>query len=367
MYKNEEKNGVYKVKKFTGVSLFASAGIAELNLKPYINFVVANELIPTRAKLHEYWHPNAEMICGDITNNNVKNEIINKSKNKKVDFILATPPCQGVSLIGKNKRNEQFLKDARNFLIFHALDIVDAVSPNVVVIENVDRFSKMLFPFDGDYADIDTILRKKYSVLYDVNTKVYNAADYGVPQSRKRLIIVMTKKGFVYSVPQKTNKQITVREAIGELPSLESGQTSLLKHHNAKKHPTSHVLCMKHTPTGKSAFQNEVYFPKNKDGSKIIGYPYTYKRIAWDKPAPTITMRSDTISTTHSVHPGRENNDGTYSDARVLTLRELFILSSINPEIDIPDYITENQVRYCIGEAVPPLLMEAICKNIKEI
>ena len=84
--------------KFTGVSLFASAGIAELNLKPYINFVVANELISSRAKLHEFWHPNAEMICGDITNDEIKNEIIKKSVNKKVDFVLATPPCQGVSL-----------------------------------------------------------------------------------------------------------------------------------------------------------------------------------------------------------------------------------------------------------------------------
>ena len=355
------------MKKFTGVSLFASAGIAELNLKPYINFVVANELIPARAKLHEYWHPNAEMICGDITRDCVKNKIISKAKNKKVDFILATPPCQGVSLIGKNKRNEQFLKDDRNFLIFHALDVVDAIAPNVVVIENVDRFSKMLFPFNDGYADIDTILRNKYSDVYNVHSKVYNAADFGVPQSRKRLIIVMTKKDFVYSEPQKIDKQITVREAIGELPSLESGETSFLKHHNAKKHPINHVLCMKHTSTGKSAFQNDVYFPKKQDGSKIVGYPYTYKRIDWDKPAPTITMRSDTISTTHSVHPGRKKDDGTYSDARVLTLRELFVLSSINPEIDIPDYITENQVRYCIGEAVPPLLMEAICKNIKEI
>ena len=353
--------------KFTGVSLFASAGIAELNLRPYIDFVVANELIPSRAKLHEFWHPNAEMICGDITNDKIKNEIIKKSVNKKVDFVLATPPCQGVSLIGKNKRNEQFLKDDRNFLIFHALDVIDAVNPNVVVIENVDRFIKMRFPYKGDFKDIDTILKDKYDGVYEVKAQVYNAADYGVPQSRKRLIIIMTKKGFIFSEPQKLNKQITVREAIGNLPSLESGEKSLLKHHNAKKHPVGHIECMRHTPEGKSAFQNEVYFPKKADGSRVVGYPYTYKRISWDKPSPTITMRSDTISTTHSVHPGRKKHDGTYSDARVLTLRELFILSSIYPDIDVPDFVTENQVRYCIGEAVPPLLMEVICKNIKKV
>ncbi len=352
---------------FTGLSLFSSAGIAELNLYPYINFVLANELVPIRAEVHKFWHPNTDVICGDITDCNIKKQILKVANEKKVDFILATPPCQGVSLIGKNKRNEQFLEDPRNFLIFHALEIVDSINPDVVVIENVDRFLKMQFPHNGSYANIDTILKEKYAGIYSVNTKIYNAADFGVPQSRKRCIIVLTKPSIYFIEPQKSKKQITVREAIGHLPSLESGQRSNIKNHNARKHPDSHILCMQHTPTNKSAFQNEIYFPKKKDGSTITGYPYTYKRIDWDKPAPTITMRSDTISTTHSVHPGRLLPNGLFSDARVLTLRELFILSSINPDIDVPEFASESQIRYFIGEAVPPLLMESICKNIKKV
>ena len=166
--------------------------------------------------------------------------------------------------------------------------------------------------------------------------------------------------------PKKIKKQVTVEEAIGNLPSLESGQTSELKNHNAREHTPEHILYMQHTPTGKSAFQNIEYYPKKTDGTRITGYPYTYKRIDWDRPAPTITMRSDTISSTHTVHPGRLLPNGLYSDARVLTLRELFILSSINPDLDIPDFASHNQIRYMIGEAVPPLLMECICKNIKK-
>ena len=88
-----------------GLSLFASAGIAEMNLGKYINFVLANELLPIRSKVHRFWHPKAEMICGDITDDKIKENIIEKSIESNVDFILATPPCQGVSLIGKNKRN----------------------------------------------------------------------------------------------------------------------------------------------------------------------------------------------------------------------------------------------------------------------
>lgn len=353
-------------RKLIGLSLFSSAGVAELNLKERIKFVLANELLPVRCKVHKYWYPDTEMICGDITADEIKGCIIKKALDKKVDFVLATPPCQGVSLIGKNKRNDQFVKDQRNFLIFHALEVIDKIAPKVVVIENVDRFAKMLFPYDDGMHTIEKILHMKYDGVYDIHCKVYNTAEYGVPQARKRLIIVMCKDGYEFTEPDKEPKMITVEEAIGHLPSLESGETSGIKHHNARTHTAEHICYMQHTPTGKSAFQNDVHFPKKKDGTRITGYPYTYKRIDWDRPAPTITMRSDAISTTHTVHPGRLLPNGLYSDARVLTLRELFILSSIDPDIDLPSSASDSQIRHMIGEAVPPLLMERICRNIKE-
>ena len=354
------------MKKLNGLSLFASAGIAEMNLnKCGINFKVANELIPIRAKTHEYWHPNCKMICGDVTNNNVKKDIIKASLKAKVDFVLATPPCQGVSLIGKNKTNADMLNDQRNFLIFHAFEIIDKLEPKIIIIENVDRFLTMKFPYDNGLFNIEYIVRKKYSSKYNINVNVYNAQDYGVPQSRKRLVIVMYNNEYAFEEPKK-QKIVTVRQAIGNLPSLESGQTSDLKNHTARTHIPEHIECMRHTPTGHSALENEVYFPKNKEGKRLKGYSATYKRIDWDKPAPTITMRNDAISSQSNVHPGRLMANGLYSDARVLTLRELFILSSINPDLDVPSFVGDSQVRYMIGEAVPPRLLEVICKNIKE-
>ena len=338
-----------------------------MNLGKYVDIVLANELLPIRAKTHKFWHPKAEMICGDITSEETKNILIKKSKELNVNFVLATPPCQGVSLIGKNKRNAQWLKDPRNYLIFNALEVIDGINPDVIVIENVDRFAKVLFPFDDEMMCIEELLKRRYGNYYDISASIYNSADYSVPQARRRLIIVLTKSGYKFTKPTAILPHITVEDAIGGLPSLESGQTSNLKHHNARVHTPEHVELMRHTPTGKSAFQNEVYFPKKPDGTRIIGYPYTYKRIDWDRPAPTITMRSDTISSTHTVHPGRDLGNGLYSDARVLTLRELFILSSINPDIDLPDFASNSQIRYMVGEAVPPLLMEAIVKNINTI
>ncbi len=355
------------MKKMNGLSLFASAGIAEMNLKNCgINIKVANELLPIRAKTHKYWHPNCEMICGDVTTDNLKDEIIRASKKNNVEFILATPPCQGVSLVGKNKTNDEMLNDPRNFLVFHAFDIIDAINPKVVMIENVDRFLTMQFPYDNGFHNIEYIVRKKYGNKYSINVNVYNAQDYGVPQSRKRVIIVMTNNEFVFSEP-KHEKLITVRDAIGDLPSLESGQCSNIKNHNSRTHTQQQVLWMQHTPTGHSAFENEIYFPQKSNGERLKGYSATYKRIDWDKPAPTITMRNDAISSQSNVHPGRLLKDGTYSDARVLTLRELFILSSINPDLDVPSFASDSQIRYMIGEAVPPKLIEAIAKNITEV
>ena len=354
------------MKKMNGLSLFSSCGIAEMDLKKCgINIKVANELLPIRAKLHEYWYKDAKMICGDIRDDINKKNIINESLKENVDFILATPPCQGVSLIGKNKSNEDMLKDNRNFLIFHAFDIIDEINPKIILIENVDRFLTMKFPFEGGFYNIEHIIKKKYSNKYRINTNVYNSQDYGIPQSRKRMIIVMTNNQFNFYEPKK-EKIVSVREAIGGLPSLESGENSNIKNHYARKHTKEQILWMQHTPTGHSAFENEVFFPQKKNGQKLKGYSATYKRIEWDKPAPTITMRNDAISSQSNVHPGRLLDNGLYSDARVLTLRELFLLSSINPDIDIPDFISDSQIRYMIGEAVPPKLIKTIVKNIKE-
>ena len=305
------------------------------------------------------------MICGDITNKKIKETVLSTAKKVGVNFVLATPPCQGVSLIGKNKTNDDMLKDDRNYLIFHALEIIDELNPKIAIIENVDRFLTMKFPFDNGFYNIEYIIRKKYSEKYSISVNVYNAMYYGVPQSRKRTIIVMTNNEYVFEEPKK-QKLITVKDAIGDLPSLEAGQTSTIKNHNARTHTPEHILCMQHTPTGHSAFENEHYFPKNSSGERLKGYSATYKRIEWDKPAPTITMRNDAISSQSNVHPGRLLENGLYSDARVLTLRELFILSSINPDLDIPDFVSDIQVRFMIGEAVPPKLLEVICNNIKE-
>ena len=128
-----------------------------------------------------------------------------------------------------------------------------------------------------------------------------------------------------------------------------------------------------HTPTGKSAFQNEHFFPK-KDGRRVKGAPRTYMRMFWDKPATTIMQNSDVISAFINVHPGRvvvdsdDDCERIYSDARTLSIYELLILSSLPKDWNIPDWADEKTIRQVIGEGIPPLLIRrAVEALIKEI
>lgn len=349
-----------------GMSLFSGGGIGEMLLsKTNVNIVIANELLPTRCDFYKFYNPKTDIVCDDITKKSTKDLLIKKAIEKGVDFIIATPPCQGASLIGKNKDLEAMKNDFRNYLVFDAVDIIEKVKPSFVMLENVTRFYEMLYLYENkNTVSLLEILSRKFGNEYEIDYKVFNTEDYGVPQSRKRGIVRMWKKGNTWELPKK-ERIITVREAIGDLPSLESGERSSIKNHYARSHSPEHILCMKHTPTGHSAFENEIYYPKNKNGKKVKGFAATFKRIEWDQPAPTITMRNDCISSQSNVHPGRLLDDGTYSDARVLTPRELFILSSINPDIDVPNNISESQMRYIVGEGIPPMLVMKIVKGIK--
>jgi DNA (cytosine-5)-methyltransferase 1 len=116
---------------------------------------------------------------------------------------------------------------------------------------------------------------------------------------------------------------------------------------------------MKHTPTGHSAFENEIYYPKKTDGSRVKGYNTTYKRMEWDKPAPTVTTYNHTISSFHNVHPGNlDVTTGLYSDARVLTIFELMRVSSLPDDWNVPENASSNVLREVMGEGVPPRLLE---------
>ena len=351
-------------KRLTGLSLFASAGIGETYFKDVgIDIKVANELLEKRADLYRAINPETTVVCGDITKDEVFSKIL-ASCPKKVDFILASPPCQGMSVAGKNRCQKTMEADERNYLITYVVKAIKATNPDYILVENVPALLKLELQYAGKYRTVLDILQYEFGDQYEIDSMVVDSADYGVPQTRLRAIIKMNCKGKKWSWPLKKDK-ITVRDAIGHLPSLEAGERSEIKWHFARKHSKDNILWMKHTPTGKSAFSNPVYYPQKKDGTRVKGYESSYRRIRWDAPAPTITIRNDCIASQRNVHPGRLLPDGTYSDARVLTPLELMLLNSLPADWNIPDDTPELLIRQCIGESIPPLMLKEIVRGIE--
>lgn len=378
-------------KQIKAMSLFANVGIAETYLdRENIKVIIANELEPKRAEFYSYLYPNTKMIVGDITQKNIKEELILQAKKEKIDLIMATPPCQGMSTVGKKDKN-----DIRNTLVRHAIDIIKEVKPTYVFLENVPEQLITKIKYGNKEVLIPDYIKYELGDIYNFNNNfVINASDYGVPQMRERAIILLTKKekNFIWEFPQKNKEIITLKDAIGDLPSLDPELYDLSyeeqlkifpdyekkkkeglkvsKWHYPPKHIYRQVYSLMHTPSGQTAFDNiDKFKPKKKDGSFTKGFKNTYKRQSWDKPGYTVTMYNRTIGSQNNVHPGRligKDSEGyeIYSDARVLTIYELMLVTSLPKNWNIPEWASEHFVRQVIGEGIPPLLVQKIMHQL---
>lgn len=372
------------------LSLFANIGVAEAFLnEDGFNVAIANEIDTKRANIYSKIYPKTQIINGDITDKKIFERIINESKKLKIDLIMATPPCQGMSTAGLVNKN-----DERNKLIIPVIDAIKQLEPKYVFIENVPNFLNTEIELKGKKVLIPSLIKQELEENYFISQVLVNTKDYSVPQARERAIFLMTnrKKNIkIWNLPKKNNKIITMKQVIGHLPKLDPYITDITekqlleifpnyferkkealkisKWHNPPHHILRQVITMQHTPTGRTAFDNELYYPKKTNGEKVKGYRNTYKRQNWDTPAYTITMDNRKISSQNNVHPGRFeylDKDGIaiYSDARVLTLYELMLIMSLPENWPIPDNTSEAFVRRIIGEGIPPLLVKIIFKNL---
>lgn len=380
--------------KIKAMSLFANVGIAETYLKEIgIDVVLANELDHQRVKFYNYLYPSTNMIEGDITDSKVQDKLIELARKENVDLIMATPPCQGMSTAGKKDK-----KDIRNLLIKDAVRIIKSVKPKYIFFENVPEQLNTYITYNDSEVLIPDFLKQEFGEEYFFNDKfILNAADYGIPQLRERAIILLSRKDTnkKWNFPEKNNKTITMEKAIGNLPSLDpeiydlpyeeqlkifpefekkkAEGLAVSKWHYPPKHVYRQIYSLMHTPTGDTAFNNiDLFKPKKKDGTFTKGFKNTYKRQEWNKPAFTVTMFNRTIGSQNNVHPGRyigKDKEGydLYSDARVLTVYELMIVTSLPKNWDIPNWASEHFVRQVIGEGIPPLLVKKIMQELINI
>ena len=376
--------------RMKGLSLFANIGIAEAYLESIgVDIVVANEFIEKRADLYQRIYPSCRMICGDITSQKTYSEILNAAKANRIDIIMATPPCQGMSTAG---RQREF--DPRNDLFLYALSLVKALCPKYIFFENVPAFTTTKIMYKDEPRLIPDVIRQEIGEYYDLSFNVVNTQDYSVPQMRERMIMLGTRHGLLHQwlMPDSDAERQTLEQAIGWIPVIDPYVRDLspeefhrrFPHYEERKAaalaispwnmPTSHVwrnvVVMQHTPTGRSAFQNEDrWLPRKKNGEVVRGFKNTYKRQNWDTPGYTIAMDNIEISSQNNVHPGRpdgvdENGEPIYSDARAMTTFELMCMMSIPRDWPVPPDTDPKLLRKLIGEGVPSLFVKKIFEAI---
>jgi len=412
------------------ISLFCSSGIGDLGLRANgVKTVIGCDIMKDRMGLFLKNYPDAKGFCGDIWG--LKEEIIKfyNSKFKEPPFIiLATPPCQGMSSNGmgtilRNLREgirPEF--DERNRLVIPAVDIVKALGPKWCILENVpNMINTVIQDGDNDVINIMDYVRRELGESYDVIPNVVDAADYGVPQHRKRLITILHRRDVKLIspvvLPEHTHGKggrlfvepwVTLRDAISNLPVLSARRgencDKNIPLHKVPLLDAKKLFWVSNTPEGETALNNQCVNPEclyqgnrthgasydsdgiNKSNSDtplycekcgaLLPRPYTedkktgvkrfmkaftsaYKRMSWDEPASTLTQNFQYACSDNKLHPNQD---------RVLSLYEGMIIQTISRYdysfVVNGDYVSDSLIRDTIGESVPPLLMDKIVRHL---
>lgn len=383
-----------RMEKLTYISLFSSSGVGCYGFKTEgFECVATNELIEKRMQIQRYNHKckyESGYITGDITLDETKKAILSQidlwkrqEKIKEIDVLIATPPCQGMSVANHKKKDEL----SRNSLIVESIMMTVQIKPRYFVYENVRAFLKTICRTpNGNDVLIGQFIDESLAGTYNIIKKVINFKDYGSNSSRTRTLIVGIRKDIQSYTPfdifPKKSKERTLKEVIGDLPSLsEMGEVLNTDiYHSFRKYDRKMLPWVSHTPEGCSAFDNkeDKYKPHKVIDGKIVintnknGDKYT--RCYWDKVAPCIHTRNDILASQSTIHP---------VDNRVFSVRELMRMMTIPDDFcwsDIPfsqlntlskkekeRFIKQEdiRIRQSIGEAVPTIIFQQIAKQIK--
>ena len=350
--------------KYNVVDLFAGVGGLSYGFAHSDDFdiVLANEWIPDIAKAYSLNHPNVEMlnmnIC-DLT----KELLLEKLNGKNVDIVVGGPPCQSYSTAGKREM------DDRANLFMEYKRILTVLEPKLFIFENVVGMLSM----DGGKL-FKKIQAEFNSIGYELKYKVLNAADYGVPQTRERVILVGTKGANTFEYPIPTHGDglipyVTLEDAIGDLPELKSNESADFYKYEPNNDFLKFVRKNSIAPTEYKTPKNGEHLIKImetlKDGEGKESLPEnirpkksfgnSYAKLWWKRPATTITRNFACPSSARCIHP---------RDSRALSIREGARLQSFPDTYKF--YGADGMKRLEIGNAVPPLLSIALAKSVLE-
>lgn len=373
-------------KKLTYVSLFSSAWVWCYGFKlEWFDCIATNELLEKRMEVqrankkcsNQNWY-----IVWDITEKKVIDSLYEQVKWKHINVIIATPPCQGISIANHKKNNET----PRNSLIIESINFVKNILPDFFIFENVRWFLwTKCQDTDWKIKIIWDVIDEKLLWYYNIERKIVNFKEYWVPSSRTRTLIIWSKKELRHISPlllyPDKKAEIKLIDSIWKLKALknmwEIDDNDV--RHNFRIYNEKMLKRVSNTPAWSSAFDNKnpLHRPhqiidwklvsnQNKNGDK-------YTRCMRDSVWPCIHTRNDILASQNTIHP---------VDNRVFSVRELMILMSIPQSfkwvhgeenlntatlLEKKEFIKKNDimVRQSIWEAVPTLVFQSIANKIK--
>ncbi|TNK98969.1 DNA (cytosine-5-)-methyltransferase, partial [Mycoplasmopsis pullorum] len=381
--------------KPTYISLFSSAGVGCYGFKlEDFECIATNELLKKRLniqKLNNKCSFDSGYISGDIKNEATKKLIydeIDKWKklgNDRVDVVIATPPCQGMSVANHKKSDSEI---ERNSLIRESVDLISNINPRFFIFENVAAFWKTgCVDRHGSVISIGEMINNELGDRYLIHNEVINFKNYGSNSSRTRTLVIGVDKKIsdeitpIELMPDFT-KEKTLFEVIGDMKSLQWGEYDSQDFFHSFRTYSKHMLAwIENIKEGQSAFDNEddhlkphriingkIVINKAKNADK-------YTRQIYNKVAPCIHTRNDQMASQNTLHP---------VDNRVFSIRELMKMMTIPKSFKWIEYdleylnslsIEEKQkiskkeelnIRQSIGEAVPTNIFRQIAHKIKK-
>jgi len=396
-------------KQYNFIDLFAGCGgLSEGFYKQGFNALAhieinhfACETLKTRMNYYGYENADSAVMEEDITVRDIVKRIEKVVGKQEVDIIIGGPPCQSFSPLGKAKDEKNMQDDPRNYLFENYVKVLNHFKPKFFVFENVTGLLDTEVKGESIFKMILRRLRRNYYVLSDENTIVLNAINYGVPQERKRVILLGVRRDIdvrpqdVYRAIVKTHylsdvdeadkqgrkKYVTVRDAIGDLPHIQQGggvvraaytnsfqdcneyvklmrnpNNGILLDHTARKNNEKDVERYRVMAENKWNFLQLLENRPDLGHEKKRVFFNSYKVQWWDLPSKTIIA--------HLYKDGNQFIHPDYTQGRSITVREAARLQSFPDDFVFEGSRTEQFKQ--IGNAVPPLLAEAIAKAMKQ-
>ena len=394
-------------KKYTFIDLFAgcgglSEGFYRQGFKALAHVEIdhwACETLRTRMKFYGYKDSDKAVIEQDITSEDILERIEEVVKGKTVDIIIGGPPCQAYSTAGRVRDGKKMATDARNYLFESYVRILEHYRPKFFVFENVTGLLNAKVEGSLIFPRVINALGQSYKLISDPEILVHNTADYGVPQIRKRVIIMGVRNDIDKDVIQLYNdvvkthwnpevpaierigrKQfVNVMQAIGDLPPVEPGHDASTQEFNYPcdneflrrigspgLHPLMDHIARKHNDLDRERFQVMIHnhWSFGRLRREMPQYEHEHARVFdnsyvvqwWDMPSKTILahIHKDGFQ---FIHPDELQR-------RTFTVREAARIQSFPDDFEFKGSRGEKYKQ--IGNAVPPLFAEALAKSIRK-